>query len=347
MRRQCLIFMLAGMLLATVPALAQDYTIRIGHIVSTEDEDHKGALVFKDYVEAQTNGRVKVEVYPGGQLCSTFRQCLEAVQVGAIEITGTTVGGAANIFPEMQVTDIPYIFPNDRVAEKVMQSSFVKELRTAVLEKTGTLRIMGLSNTGGWRAFYTTEKQIKTPADLVGVKVRTISSPLQVEMVKALGGSPTPIPWPELYTSFATGIAQGTKNGVTDIVNMKFQEFVKYGTLDNHAYLVLFWWMNDDFLKNLPNDIKKVVLDGFHNAITVASNDPKLTQLSAYAKFREAGGTIYVPTAAEKAMFVEKAREPLKEWYVKKYGDKWLKLLEQAIAQAEKDIAAEDAALLE
>ena len=68
------------------PAAAQEFTIKIGHIASTDDEDHKGALVFQEYVQAQTNGRVKVEIYPGGTLCGNFRQCLEAVQIGAVEV---------------------------------------------------------------------------------------------------------------------------------------------------------------------------------------------------------------------------------------------------------------------
>lgn len=326
-------------------AEAADYTIKIGHIASTEDEDHKGALVFKDFVEAQTNGRIAVEVYPGGQLCGNFRQCLEAVQLGTIEITGTTVGGAANILPELQVTDLPYMFPNDRVAEKVMRSPFMEKVRAAMLEKTGTLRLMGLNNTGGWRDFFTTKKQIRSPADLKGVKLRTIESELQVEMVKLLGGSPTPIPWTELYTSLATGVVVGNKNGITDIVNMKFHDFLRYVTLDHHAYMFLFWWMNDDALKKLPKDLQKVVLDGFHHMTTVANNDPKYTQLAAYEAFKKRGGKVYVPTAEEKAQFVEKVK-PLKKWFTDKYGDEWLKALESSIEDAEAEIAAEDASLL-
>lgn len=326
-------------------AEAADYTIKIGHIASTEDEDHKGALVFKDFVEAQTNGRIAVEIYPGGQLCGNFRQCLEAVQLGAIEITGTTVGGAANILPELQVTDLPYMFPNDRVAEKIMRSPFMEKVRAAMLEKTGTLRLMGLNNTGGWRDFFTTKKQIRSPADLKGVKLRTIESELQVEMVKLLGGSPTPIPWTELYTSLATGVVVGNKNGITDIVNMKFHDFLRYVTLDHHAYMFLFWWMNDDALKKLPKDLQKVVLDGFHHMTTVANNDPKYTQLAAYEAFKKRGGKVYVPTAEEKAQFVEKVK-PLKKWFTDKYGDEWLKALESSIEDAEAEIAAEDASLL-
>jgi len=329
----------------SLTAEAADFTIKIGHIASTEDEDHKGALVFKDFVEAQTNGRIAVEIYPGGQLCGNFRQCLEAVQLGTIEITGTTVGGAANILPELQVTDLPYMFPNDRVAEKVMRSPFMEKVRAAMLKKTGTLRLMGLNNTGGWRDFFTTNKQIRSPADLKGVKLRTIESELQVEMVKLLGGNPTPIPWTELYTSLATGVVVGNKNGITDIVNMKFHEFLRYVTLDHHAYMFLFWWMNDDALKKLPKDLQKVVVDGFHHMTTVANNDPKYTQLAAYEAFKKRGGKVYVPTPAEKAQFVEKVK-PLKKWFTDKYGDEWLKALEASIEAAKVQIAAEDAALM-
>ncbi len=238
------------------------------------------------------------------------------------------------------------MFPNDRVAEKVMKSPFMDEVRTAVLAKTGTLRLMGLNNTGGWRDFFTTEKTIKTPADLKGVKMRTIESPLQVEMVKLMSGNLTPIPWQELYTSLATGVVVGTKNGITDIVNMKFHEFLHRVTLDHHAYMFLFWWMNDDFIKGLSPEYKTVVAAGFHHLTSMASDDPKFTALAAYAAFKERGGEVYVPTAAEKAQFV-KSVVPLKKWYTDKFGDKWLKLLETSIAQAEKEIAAEDKRLLQ
>jgi tripartite ATP-independent transporter DctP family solute receptor len=325
---------------------APEFTIKIGHIASVEDEDHKGALVFQEFVQSQTNGRVKVEIYPGGQLCGNFRQCLEAVQIGSIEITGTTVGGAANILPELQVTDLPYMFPNDRVAEKVMRSPFMEKVRSAMLAKTGTLRLMGLNNTGGWRDFFTTEKTIRTPADLKGVKMRVIESELQVEMMKLLGGSPTPIPWQELYTSLATGVVVGTKNGITDIVNMKFHEFLHRVTLDHHAYMFLFWWMNDTAFQSYPKDIKKVVLDGFHHMTSMANNDPKYTALPAYKAFKAKGGEVYVPTAAEKAQFVEKV-QPLKKWFTDKYGDEWLVLLEKSIADAEAEIAAEDAKIMQ
>ena len=120
----------------------------------------------------------------------------------------------------------------------------------------------------------------------------------------------------------------GTKNGITDIVNMKFHEFLHRVTLDHHAYMFLFWWMNDDFLQGLSPEIRKVVASGFHHLTSMASDDPKFTALAGYAAFKENGGEVYVPTPEEKAQFVESV-QPLKQWYVDRFGDKWLMLLEE------------------
>jgi TRAP-type C4-dicarboxylate transport system substrate-binding protein len=104
--------------------------------------------------------------------------------------------------------------------------------------------------------------------------------------------------------------------------------------------------MNDNALKSYPPEIRKVVLDGFYHMTTVANNDPKYTQLAAYEAFREAGGTVYVPTPEEKAQFVEGV-QPLKKWFTDKYGPEWLDALETAIADAEAEIAEEDARLMQ
>ena len=105
---------------------------------------------------------------------------------------------------------------------------------------------MTVGNTGGWRNFANTKRRIAEPSDMKGLKIRTVVADLPQELVKALGASPTPIPWPELFTSFQTGVVEGSKNGITDIMNMKFPDAgLKYVTLDGHAYMGALWWMNN------------------------------------------------------------------------------------------------------
>jgi len=338
----------AALALLAAPAIAAADPIKIVFLANTDDEDYDGSLVFKDYVEAVSNGEIEVEIYPGGQLCGNPDECLEALQAGIIEVFITTFGGFGNILPEAQVMDMPYIFPNDRVAECALanDSEFFQLIRDRTLEQTGNMRLMTISNTGGWRNFATTSTQIRTPSDVEGLKIRTIGSEVQQELVRSMGGAPTSIAWPEVYTSLATGIVEGTKNGITDIVGMKFHEHLNYMTLDGHAYMGAMWMMNNDALMALTPEQRKIVDDGFDALRWTAIVLPKRRQIEAYEAFIEAGGEVYVPTPDEKAQFVA-AAAPIYDWYTETYGTEWLEVLTAAITDCEDRIAATQADLLD
>ncbi|THB73126.1 MAG: C4-dicarboxylate ABC transporter substrate-binding protein [Desulfobulbaceae bacterium] len=320
---------------------AADHTLRIVHLSNTNDEDYDGALTFKDYVEARSNGKIVVEVYPGAQLCGNAGECYEATQGNVIQIHQMTIGGISVAFPELQVMDLPYMMDNDSVAEEVLTGPFLNVVRQHVLKKGGP-RIMTMTNTGGWRNIANTKRQVKSPADMKGLRIRTINSPLQQTLVKNLGASATPVAWPEVYTSLATGVIDGSKNGITDIVGMKFHEHIKHVTLDGHAYMASLWIMNEDAYQALDNDQKRIVNDGFAHLGQVCFAFPKRRAISAYEEFKKAGGTIYVPTPAEKDAF-RAAAEPLQKWYTDKYGAEGAELLKAykaAIVEAEEKLDA-------
>ena len=255
-----------------------------------------------------------------------------------VRLTHTTVGGIANFWPELQVTDIPYMMNGDSIAEHIAQSSFFDEVRDEILKATGNVRLVAVGNTGRWRNFFTTNKLIKSAADMKGVKMRTINSPLQIEFIKALGGNPTPVAWGELYTSLQTGVVEGTKNAATDIIPTKMYEAVKYVTLDEHAYLFGFWWMSDKWLQSLPPDLQDLVIDGIQQAAMIQSDWNKEYDSRALKEFVGFGGEIYVPSSKEKATFTV-ARDKMKVWFYDKYGDTWLKKFEKAVADAEAAVA--------
>ncbi|MEC8391820.1 MAG: TRAP transporter substrate-binding protein DctP [Actinomycetota bacterium] len=96
----------------------------------------------------------------------------------------------------------------------------------------------------GWRNIANIKKRIRTPNDVNGLKVRTIKAEVQIELVEAMGGNPTPISWPEVYTSPASGVVDGTKNGITDILGMKFHEHLKHINMDGHAYMGALWFFS-------------------------------------------------------------------------------------------------------
>ncbi|MGI9422548.1 MAG: TRAP transporter substrate-binding protein DctP, partial [Hyphomicrobiaceae bacterium] len=204
-------------------ASAADIKLRATANSNENDEDYDGLIVFKNFVENASNGAISVELFIGTQLCSKGAECLQGIADGSIDIYISTSGGAAGIFPYVQVLDLPYLMRDDRIAEEVLSGDFVRTVRKMGLaDSGGRIRLMTIGNTGGWRNFANTKRTVKAPADMKGLKIRTVVADLPQELVKALGASPTPIPWPELFTSFQTGVVEGSKNGITDIMGMKF-----------------------------------------------------------------------------------------------------------------------------
>ena len=335
---------LTGMLLSC-SALAQEFTLKYGHVdtPSLQADDHVAGLFLKSFLESRSQGRIKVEIYPASQM-GNFRELIEGVQLGTLELTNTTVGGANSFMPQIQVTDIPYMYRDDLVAEKLTKSEFFDDVRDAFLEKTGNVRLAAVGNTGRWRSFFTTTKPIHSAADLAGIKMRTINSPLQIEMVKFFGGNPTPVAWGELYTSLATGVVEGTKNAISDIVGKKLHEHLNYVVLDEHAYLFAFWWLSDSWLQSLPPDLQALVLDGVTQTAALQSTYNKYLETVLAEEFIKAGGTIYAPTAEEKESF-RAAKPVIKDWFVQNIedGQLWYDKLEAAVQQAEAEVDAERA----
>ncbi|PWQ99362.1 TRAP transporter substrate-binding protein DctP [Leucothrix arctica] len=326
---------------------AADYKLRAVANSNENDEDYDGLVVFKDFVESRSNGKVEVELFIGTQLCANGTECLQAVEDGSVDIYISTAGGAANMYPYVQVLDLPYVLSDDRIAETVLSGDFTREMRKAILKDSDDkIRLMTIGNTGGWRNFANTKRVVKTPADMKGLKIRTVVADLPQELVKALGASPTPIPWPELFTSFQTGVVEGSKNGITDIMGMKFPEAgLKNVTLDGHAYMSALWYMsNENFLK-MDEETRKVIVDGFDALQQATFASPKRKSIKAYADFKKAGGNLYVPTPADKAAF-KAAAQPVYTWFKKsvKDGEKWYALLSSEAAKAEKEVAAAHAA---
>jgi TRAP-type C4-dicarboxylate transport system substrate-binding protein len=296
--------------------------------------------VFKNHVESASNGALAVEIYPNGRFCSNADECSEALLDGRLDIFMTTNGGLAGWYPPAQFLDLPYLFPNDRVAECVFDGPLKAELRDAVLNDVGAVRLMAMSNTGGWRNIATTDTQVKSPADVQGLKLRTIAADVQVQLVEALGGAPTPIAWPEVYTSLGTGVVEGTKNGITDIVGMGFEDHLKYIILDGHAYMGALWWINEGAFQSLDTAQKRIVYDGFQELKWTARQLPKLNSVAAFDTFRAAGGEVYSPTPEEKAAFQD-AAQPVWTWYEEQFGSDWIDAATQAVADCETELNAE------
>mgnify|MGYP001126840711 CR=1 FL=1 len=300
--------------------------------------EQSDAVSFKNYVESKSGGRIKVEIYPACQLGSE-REMLEGVQLGTIEMANTSEGAVAGFYPEILATAIPYAFKNRRVAWEVLDGPFGQKLIENIRRKTG-MRCLDI-NDNGYRNFTNNVRPIHTPADLKGLKIRTMENPAHMKMAEALGAIPTPIAWAETYTALQLGTVDGQENPVSLIVAKRFYEVQKYCTLDGHIFSIDFTWINDKFYQSLPPDLRQIVKDGAEVSGLVHRGMKILTNALGVDELIKNGMEVYTPSAEELQMFKNACQQPVVDWIKTQIEPSLVDDFLHAIEEAEKKIAVE------
>jgi tripartite ATP-independent transporter DctP family solute receptor len=321
--------------LAAVPAPAEAAkSLKLAHLNNEDPFDNAtGAMaaVFKNLVEAGTNGSVKVEIFPSGQL-GKDSEVLQQVKAGVVQSTIATSGGMASIYPLIGVLDIPFAFPNISATYSVLDGPFGDKMAADINAKTG-LKILGFGDSGGFFAFSNSKRPIKTPADMKGLKIRTMGLQTHKTLVSSLGGQPVSLPWAEVYTSLQTGVADGQMNPVPIIKFAKFDEVQKYLTLSGHLFAPYPWVINQKFYDSLSKEEQEVVNYAATSAIVAGRGISRIIEASdrglpALAQKME----IYSPTPEEKAMFREAAVPAVKQYVIESLGKEGEEMLNAFLA---------------
>lgn len=311
-----------------------EFTIRIAFLASNDDEDYIGAMAFKQTVESLLPGRVEVRVFPSGQFCGNERECIEALQSGILEMHQTTIGGLAALFGAAQVLDLPYAFRDDAVAECVLDGPLVRAIGEEILRQDLGLRLIAVGNTGGWRAFATTTRPLAGPADLAGLRLRTLPSQLEQQMVRELGANPMPLAFSELYGALGAGLLDGTKNSPQDIVGQKLHDHLRYLFVDRHSYMTSIWWFSEVRWRELPGDVQTAARQGFVALARATREAAARREGPALEDFRRRGGTIVVATPQQRQELLARTAG-LRAWYEDNYGPDWLARMDAAVAACE------------
>ena len=205
--------------------------LKLGHGLDVSHPVHKGMAFMAEEVAKISEGRLQVAIYPSGQLGSE-RQCLELLQIGSLDITKVSAAVMENFTPNLKVLGLPFIFRDQTHAWNVLLGPIGKEL----LLQGEPYWLRGLCfYDAGSRSFYTKEKSIQTPDDLKGLKIRVMNSQTAMQMVKTLGGAPTPISWGELYTALQQGVVDGAENNPPSFYLSHHYEVCKYYSLNEHT----------------------------------------------------------------------------------------------------------------
>lgn len=208
-------------------------TLHLGHGLDVSHSVHKAMVSMAEDLAERSGGRLKLEIYPSQQL-GTERECLELLQIGSLDMTKVSVGVLENFAPKMKVLGLPFLFRDRQHSFNVLDGP-IGEMLLKDGEKYW-LKGLGYYDAGS-RSFYTMNKPILKPSDLEGEKIRVMESATAVNMVKALGGSPTPISWGELYTSLQQGVVDGAENNPPSFYLSRHYEVCKYYSLDEHTVL--------------------------------------------------------------------------------------------------------------
>lgn len=206
-------------------------TIKLAHGLDQTHSVHKAMVYMADRLAERSEGKLNIRIYPGGQLGSE-REALELLQIGSIGITKVSAAVMEGFVEEFKVLGLPYLFDDKEHAFSVLDGEIGKKLLLAGED----IWLRGLCfYDAGSRSFYTKEKPVNEPEDLAGMKIRVMKSITAMNMVKTLGGSPTPISWGELYTALQSGVVDGAENNPPSFYLSHHYEVCKYYSLDEHT----------------------------------------------------------------------------------------------------------------
>jgi tripartite ATP-independent transporter DctP family solute receptor len=229
--RRSLLLSLVCFIMTACWAQAAEFTFKLGHIADPQNPYAKGAVYFADLVKERTKGAVEIQVYPSSQL-GNQRDLVEGVIFGTVDFTLTGTAVLGNFIPEISVFDLPFIIRDIPHAYKALDSVGMEICKKG--EARGIITLAMWEN--GVRHMTNNKLPVKKPADVKGLKMRVQEQPVYIEMMKALGASPTPMAFGELYTALQKGVIDGQENPLAHIYTSRFFEVQKYLSLTGHTY---------------------------------------------------------------------------------------------------------------
>lgn len=229
--------------------------LKLAHGLDEKHPVHQAMLYMKKQLEKKTNGKVSLDVYSGGVLGGEV-ECLEQVQQGELAMTKVSTAALEAFIPEMKVFGIPFLFRDAEHCWKTLHSPIGKQLLLKGIGK-GTRGLCYYDS--GDRNFYSTEKPIRRVEDVGRMKIRVMNSRTAMDMIRAMGGSPCPTSWGELYTALQQGMVDAAENNFPSFITSRHFEVCKYFTLSAHQRIPDMLIISSKVFDELSPEIQKAV----------------------------------------------------------------------------------------
>jgi TRAP-type transport system periplasmic protein len=263
---------------------AEPIVLTFSHMNAVGTPTDLSSNKFKELVEAKTNGRVEVRVHPAGQL-GDDKQNIEGLKLGTIDIAYNNPESLSNLIPEFSVFALPYMFNGYDHVTAAMDGKVGQGLEKMLLEQEDIRLLSWFHN--GFRDMLTIKKEIHTLEDFKGVKFRSPQIPVYVMMFEALGASPTPIPWPEVYTAMKSKVVDGMETTPQGMYNEKMYEVSNYVIKTRHLFTADLIIMSEASFKGLPKDIQDAIIEAaaevepWQRELAFNNNEGVYTKLAA------------------------------------------------------------------
>ena len=315
--------LLAASLMAFAPlaALADDVSIRLGHVLPESHSWHVAATGFAEEVNNRTEGRVSIKVFPSGQLGSE-KEVIEGLQFGSVQAGLIGSGSFQGIEPRMGIIEMPYAWGARDQAFAALDGDLGVALAD-MLDGKG-IKVLGWWE-NGFRNITNNVRPVEKPEDLAGLKIRVTPDKVRLATFEGLGAEPAPLSFGELYSALQQGLFDAQENPLAIIYSASFFEVQKYVSLSEHIWGAATLTMSKSVWDKISPEDQAIVTEAAtswglkQRDMVAAANDKLIAQLEAEGmQFNE----------VDKAAFIE-AVEPIWESQKDVYGEELLTIRDQ------------------
>jgi len=264
-------------------------SLRIAHVLSQTEPAHDASVRFAERVTARSQGKIKMEVFPQGQLGGN-KEIYELMKTGANVIVLGDPSGVGDFVPDFGVLNGPYLLKEPGEFKKLLASPWYNELN-AKGQREQSIRVITFNGFFGARHALA-NKPLRTPDDFKGIAFRVPPTLMWLETFKALGTRPVTVPWPEIYGAMQQGVADAVEAPLASLWGMKLHETRKVLTLTSHFLSWVGWIINERVWARIPNDLQPMVLEEAIAAGDFMTEKTNAGTEDLIKRFQEAGLTV-------------------------------------------------------
>jgi tripartite ATP-independent transporter DctP family solute receptor len=296
------------------PAAAKPaVVIKISNGINELHPTYLACKEFERIVESKLPGKYDVQVYANAQLGDDVR-ATEGVRMGTLEAVATSASPLTGLVTEFNIFDLPFIVTSEKAADAIYDGPVGAKLG-ALLEPKGIKLLAYYEN--GFRQLTNSVREVKSPEDLKGMKVRTMQNPIHLAAWKALGANPTPMAFSEVFTAMQQKTIDGQENPIPTIYLSKFYEVQKFVSLTGHVYGPHILLINKKLFDSFPAADQKVILQAAKDSAVFQRATNRKMNAEQVDALKKAGMTVTVLSPEQLKVFQDATKSVYDEWIPK------------------------------